>query len=182
MRAQTLNPFPKIREGDTYVYRQYLITGEYTDMETEGKRWAQEAYEDFFFPGELKGEDITLHSTNTEVFGATVGDGSCEAGESRCTGKSAPGPNLVAMFAIECGDSVYLGPDQYNFSPSRASETATIRAYACEGEAIYVRPAWKLLGYFEQGSCEFLIGASYNATFCDPLKSTYRDFNHRKES
>jgi len=169
----TINTRLEVDPGDTYVYRQYLITGEYNGMEAQGKAWVEEAYEVHIPLGELEGDDIHLFSADETSFTVAVGSGTCPQGVNRCTGKSAPGYNLIAHFAITCGSNSYVGSDRYAFSPARASDTDNVRSYVCDGETNDTRPTWQLLGYFQDGSCDFLLNASYDSTTytCQPSSS-----------
>jgi len=162
----TTNGMVKVDPGDTYVWQQYLVTGRLAEMPSIAQEWKPEVYEDIYSLGEMSGTDIHLISTDDATFGALVSEeGASCSGEVRCTGKSVPQFDSTALFAISCGNNNYVGSDQYHFSPSIASDNI-IRSYACEGEAIDVRPVWKLLGFFEEGSCDFLQNAVYDSNFC----------------
>lgn len=110
---------------------------------------------------------IGLYSdySNTH-FGASVGDDPCYMGDLICTGISVPSKNTTAHFFMTCGEKTYVGSDRYHFSPPQANKTDTLRPYACDGEDPSVRPSWKLLGYFEDGSCENLVNSTYQPYFC----------------
>jgi len=163
----TTNTFVNINPGDTYMSQQYFATGELSDMESVGAGWKGETYEDHFASGEMTGTDIHLYSNDASSFGAYIDGGdACLQGVSRCSGKSVPGAGLSPLFAMACGSSQYVGSDRYHFAPSRSSNTDPIRSYVCDGEDDDVRPSWKLLGFFAEGSCSFLDGASYDSLFC----------------
>ena len=91
-------------------------------------------------------------------------------------GKSAPEFGMRPLYAVTCGDKKYVGSDQYIFSPRREYELETIRSYACEGETVDIRPEWKLLGFFEEGSCQFLESAAYDSEFCSTAVSGFMVF------
>lgn len=155
------------------MFRQYIVTGELSGMEARSSPWVDEVYHDIFPLGEMTGGvDIHLYSNSNDIFGAYVeGGSSCLQGVSRCVGKSIPSFGMRPLYAVTCGNKKYVGSNQYVFSPARASETETIRSYACEGEAADVRPEWKLLGFFEEGSCMFLESATYDSEFCSTAVS-----------
>ena len=166
----TTNPRVQINPGDTYVYQQYIVTGELSEMEKTASVWKSEVYEDLYPLGEMSGVDIHLYSTDATVFGAFVTGGQkCLQGVSRCIGKTVPQPGLTPLFSITCGNSTYLGSNQYFFSPPRLNNTDLLRSYACVGEPVNVRPEWKLLGFFEEGSCNFLKNATYHNSFCSTV-------------
>lgn len=149
------------------MYQQYVIAGELPNNLASAPSWVDEVYEDVYHEGDMTGTEIHLYSNDENTFGGYVAGGSsCLQGVSRCTGKSVPEFGLRPLFAITCGANKYVGSDRYHFAPPRANETETIRPYACDGELPSVRPTWKLLGFFPEGSCDFLIGASYDKDFC----------------
>ena len=137
-------------------------------METIASTWVGEVFQEKYSLGEMDGTSIHLYSTDQNVFGSHVESDStkCLQGASRCVGKSVPTYGMTPLFAMSCGNKHYVGSDRYHFSPARSNETETIRSYACEGETSGVRPQWKLLGFFVEGSCNFLINAIYDASFC----------------
>ena len=166
---QTLNGRLTIKPGETYVTRQYIITGRLKEMEKKGAKLLDDTYEDLYAFGELPGVDIHLYSDPDDytTFSAHV-DGSpiiCLQGEIVCTGKSSPHYGMVPLFAITCGNQTYVGSDKYFFAPEGA-ETDPIRPYVCDGSVELIRPEWKLLGFFEEGSCEKLENAAYNENSC----------------
>lgn len=163
--AYTVNTRLYVDPGETYHYRQYFISGEYTDASTEADKWTSLAGDDFFHSGELnEGSDIEVYSEDENSFAVTVAPEPCHRGELRCTGKSIPGFGLVPLFFITCGSSnSYLGSDRYKLAPDLTSE-GEIRAYACNNEDTSVRPTLKLIGYFEEGGCSYLENAE---TFLD---------------
>ena len=174
MFKKTSNVRLFVDPGETYVYQQYIITGKLDQMESVASTWVGEVFQERYALGEMDGTSIHLYSNNQNVFGAHVeGDSTnCLQGVSRCVGKSVPTYGMRPLFAVSCGNEHYVGSDRYHFSPSRTSETETIRSYACEGEAPGIRPKWKLLGFFEDGACNFLTNAIYDSSFCSTSVSS----------
>lgn len=167
--AFSITPRIKVSPGDTYVYRQYIITGKLSGVEETAPSWIPEVFEDIYPLGEMtNGRWIFLFSTDSDTFGVFLLDdkNTCSKGVSRCVGKSIPEPGRKPLFAITCGDQHYVGFDPYFFSPPRVNDKDTIRSYVCQGQDMSLRPHWKLLGFFEEGSCEFLKAAKYNEHFC----------------
>ena len=167
-----MNTRVNINPGDTYIAQQYIVTGSLSDAETVAKTWVDQVYEDIYPIGELTiGMDIHLMSIPTvqKTFGAVVADSDlrCFDGRVVCSGKSAPQYGLKPLFAIECGNNRYVGSDKYYFSPPQTKiRNAPIRSYVCMGESPHTRPRWKLLGFFEEGSCDALKHHSYNEDLC----------------
>lgn len=163
----TTNTRQKIRPGSTYVYTQYLATGRLSDMQATGNDWKPQVYEDMFDKTDYTGTAIHLYSKDMSSFGAYIDGGDdCLQGSSVCVGSSLPEFNKIPLFFVTCGSNTYVGSNKYHFSPTRASVNDDIRSYACAGEATNVRPTWKLLGYFEDGSCSALELGIYDTTFC----------------
>lgn len=164
----TINTRVRVEPGDTYLFRQYLMTGEVKDHQAQLDTWIDEAYEDIYYIGELTGHDLDLYySSKKDIAVLTLSsDSSCENvpdTDVRCTGSTVPSYGKVPHFLITCGSgenaTSYIGSNRYHFSPSRESETDIVRSYACDGEEdLSMRPTWKLLGYFEEGSCGVLQG------------------------
>lgn len=164
----TTNTRQRIDPGDTYVFTQMIATGRLAEMEDIGNEWVSEVYEDLFAETEMSGTDIHLYANDALEFGAYIdGDDACNQGISRCTGSSVPQVGKVPLFYMTCAEKKYVGSDKYFFSPSRDSDSDIIRSYICDGEDVSVKPTWKLLGYFEEGACDFLSEASYDELFCD---------------
>jgi len=177
----TVNTRANLNPGDTYVFQQFFATGELLEMPGIGAEWKNEVYEDLFSLGEMEGSPIHLYSNDDlEVFGAVVegmeGYERCLQGEIICSGSSVPSFGSVPLFRIQCGSTIYLGSDRYHFTPPQASERDTLRSYACDGESNDVRPDWKLLGFFPEGSCDDLQGASYDEIFCQTSVSSNKNF------
>ena len=138
-------------------------------MERKAAKWLDDTYEDLYALGELPGVDIHLYADpdDNSTFTAHV-DGSpiiCIQDEIVCTGKSSPHYDMVPLFAITCGDQNYVGSDKYFFAPEVA-ESDPIRPYVCDDSTESIRPEWKLLGFFEEGSCEKLEHAAYDENSC----------------
>ena len=163
----TVNTRAMINPGDTYVLQQFFATGEFSEMKSIGAEWKGAVYEDLFSLGEMGSKEIQLYANDDAgTFGAFIEGGDpCLQGTSRCVGRSAPTARMNPLFSITCPNKVYLGSDRYHFSPPR-DEDNIIRSYACDGEATDVTPEWKLIGFFKEGSCDFLIESSYDDTFC----------------
>ena len=167
-----MNSRLQIDPGETYVKQQYIATGRLNDMETIASSWIDEVHEDIYAIGELSGPNITLYSINDKVFGTSIQDQNCARGIKRCVGSSVPGYGLNALFVISCANKTYVGSDKYFFSPID-DEHHYIRSYACRGESSQVRPEWKLLGYFEEGQCDYLKYAYYDEQFCTDKSVKY---------
>jgi len=176
----TTNTRQKINPGSTYVYTQYLATGRLSEMQTIGNEWKSQVYEDLFDSTDYTGQGTAIHlySDTMSSFGAYIDGGdSCLQGTSVCTGSSLPEFGKIPLFFITCGNNTYVGSDKYYFSPSRANSNQDIRSYACAGESTDVRPIWKLLGYFDDGSCNALQGATYDTSFCStPVRLQKEDY------
>ena len=129
--------------------------------------WVDEVYEDLYSLGEMSGTSIRLYSNDEKTFGATVDiNSSCSQGQRRCEGMSVPHFGMKPLFAISCGSKRYVGSDRYYFAPSRSSGADIIRPYLCDDEDLSVKLEWKLLGFFVEGSCNFLRSARYDDSFC----------------
>lgn len=157
--AFTVNARLFIDPGETYVYRQYFITGKYLSVASKAAQWKDEAYDELLHSGEMVGRDIELYSDSADSFAVTVAPEPCHQGELRCSGKSVPGVGLIPHFFITCGSNSYFGPNQYHFAPD-LGPNGEIRAYACNGEDVTVRPTLKLIGYFAVDACAYLENAN----------------------
>jgi len=94
-----------------------------------------------------------------------------------CSGFSTPKPGYSPFFYVTCGDSTYLGPDPYFFTPGNGdwftfpgmsnNNTKMIRSYACEGQDETIRPTWKLIGFFDS-ACLSSVGSdvTYDDDIC----------------
>lgn len=89
----------------------------------------------------------------------------------RCTGSTVPQRGKVAIFAIRCGASTYIGEDYYHFAPASASPPYH-RAYICAGHSQSTHPSWKLLGFFKKGACANIQNAHYDPNICHATTST----------
>merc|ERR1712226_272515 len=161
--AYTVNARPLLSAGRTYFYRQYFIVDEFLNMDNRGAELAPEAYQGIRDAGELPGRAVALYSHDASSFGAAVLPGGHCAGIKRCEGKTTPQTNTRPLFHIQCGGQSYVGSDLYHFAPAGTPR----RPYLCDGETNDVRATWKLLGYFVQGSCEYLNTATYESDYCD---------------
>jgi len=85
-----------------------------------------------------------------------------------CKGSTVPmAKNTAAFFFIDCGsDNTYVGSDLYRFASKEQSSTTVddiiLRPYVCkientEEEEGITRPSFKLLGYFDEGSCGAIV-------------------------
>lgn len=159
-----------MKPGDTYVSRQYILTGSLTEMETSAKSWVKEAKDDLYPLGEMPSVDIHLfsNSSNISSFGAYVAgsDINCLQGQIICSGKASPHYGMTPHFIIHCGDRTYVGPDRYHFSPPRYEESDPFRPYVCDGEIEGIRPEWKLLGFFKDSSCDLLKESKFEENAC----------------
>ena len=141
-------------------------------MDERASAWVNETYQDLIRLGDhVNGQSVQLYSTDNSAFGANIAGYSCgkENAVQRCEGSSVPQPNLSKLFSIKCGSSSYVGSDMYHFATATTSDTTFTRPYVCDGEDPMTRPQWKLLGYFEAGSCDYLSGADYDAEYCPNL-------------
>lgn len=111
-------------------------------------------------------------AASTAVGGSTT---SCDQGTPVCTGRTTPGINLSPFFYITgCGNATYFGPDMYYFMPGRnfsqdvVDHNGTIRAYACADQPPYVRPSFRLMGYFDPSDegCASLQNYQYMPSYC----------------
>ena len=94
-----------------------------------------------------------------------------------CSGVSTPKPDYSPFFYVTCGDSTYLGPDPYFFTPGNGDyftfpgmsndNDKKIRSYACEGQDGTIRPTWKLVGFFNS-ACYSSVGSdvTYDDDIC----------------
>lgn len=169
----TLNPMSlRLNPGETFYYRQYLISGQYEGLDAESVNWRDETLQ-----GKYSGNSdysalrrpVYLMSTGTdggtEQFGALVADNTeaCGAATQKCEGSSVPGDGLRPLFNIKCGTEYYVGSDQYHFDPSTDEFQ---RLYRCNGHTDDERATWTLLGYFVEGACDFLQNAEYSTGWC----------------
>jgi len=85
-----------------------------------------------------------------------------------CKGSTVPmAKNTAAFFFIDCGsDNTYVGSDLYRFAskeqPSTTVDDIILRPYVCKIENTEekegtTRPSFKLLGYFDEGSCGAIV-------------------------
>eukprot|EP00594_Rhizosolenia_setigera_P011503 CAMPEP_0178955870 /NCGR_PEP_ID=MMETSP0789-20121207/9869_1 /TAXON_ID=3005 /ORGANISM="Rhizosolenia setigera, Strain CCMP 1694" /LENGTH=735 /DNA_ID=CAMNT_0020637597 /DNA_START=199 /DNA_END=2409 /DNA_ORIENTATION=+ len=182
----TINSRVSVEPGDTYMYRQYMMTGEVKEHQEQVDRWVNEAYDDIYHLGELVGHGLELYyipekDTDAGTVVLTMASESKSffdeikyffEADLRCRGSTVPSLGKVAHFFIRCGEQTYVGSDRYYFAPSRVrvSDSDVIRSYVCAGEEdVSVRPSWKLLGYFEEGSCGELKDVKLSTeNFCRP--------------
>lgn len=167
----TVNAFPKIDPGDTFVSRQYFMVNRYTKSARKAQEWVPETLQEQYDAGELPGNEIHLYAENGGVsFGAIVGDEACARGREICTGSTVPTGLLRALFQVQCAGESFIGWDRYHFSPPSSKEYATpLRSYVCINQAIDVRPRFKLLGYFPEGECDILNGFTLDESFCSTV-------------
>ena len=137
-------------------------------MESIAPTWVGQTLEDIYPSTELDdGATIRLFSHDQNQFGISVdGESICLQGTLRCEGKTLPEYGTSPLFSITCDTETYIGSDRYHFSPARSSDTDIIRSYVCDGQDSSIRPTWKLLGFFPEGSCDFLTNAIFDETFC----------------
>lgn len=148
--------------------RQYIITDKFLGTKERAATWVSETFQDLIPAGEHRAREIQLLSSlDGNTFGASFEGQVCERkGRIACTGVSTPKPGLNAHFYIKCGDMRYVGSDRYIFSESHnPSEKAAFRSYSCKGD-LSLRPQYKLIGYFKDGSCDNLIGLEFEPKFC----------------
>ena len=160
-----------IKPGNTYVNRQYIITGKFNDAEVESAKWVPQTYQNVYSTQRDNARQIQLVSFSDDgTFGASWDKLIClPEGGYVCNGWSHLKAGLQAFFYIECGEKRYVGPDRYFFSKlSKGSAidkygNVIIRSYICDGDPAH-RPHWKLLGYFEQSSCEDFNGKRFDSS------------------
>ena len=167
----TVNAFPKIDPGDTFVSRQYFMVDRYTKSARKAQEWVPETLQEQYDAGELPGNEIHLYAEDGGVsFGAIVGDEACTRGREVCIGSTVPTGLSRALFQVQCAGESFIGWDRYHFSPPSSEEDATpLRSYVCINQAIDVRPTFKLLGYFPEGECDILNGSTLDESFCSTI-------------
>ena len=168
-----MNSQVRIEPGETFVFRQYMITDELSNTEAAAGTWASEVDLDLLTYNDFEnGRTITIYS-NDQYFGAVASEQgagtttSCGQGTSKCIGSSTPKSGSKAFFSITCGSASYFGPNQYYFSPDRDTPNDTIRPYACTNN-IWSRTSWKMLGFFplNDNVCKSLENSEYDLDFC----------------
>ena len=97
------NTFSDISQVDTYYTKQYFIMDRYTEMSTVGPLWANRTTKGFWPIDDPiaspAGRSISLYRNDGGIFGATVGDSTCEnEGTFVCTGSTTPKPDSKALF------------------------------------------------------------------------------------
>jgi len=176
----------RLRPGQTYLARQYMISDELGNVNEVTNALVDETYMAQIDDVDYNGRSVQLYSSadndDLQIFGAaastTVGGTttSCDQGATACTGRTTPGLNLSPFFYISgCGNRTYFGPDLYYYMPGRnhsqdiVDHNGTIRAYACEGQPPYVRPSFRLIGYFNPSdeSCTSLQRYQYSPSYCN---------------
>jgi hypothetical protein len=169
----TVNARPSaLTNGGTYFFRQYFIMDKYSQIKgPKGALWADETYQAEYQAGAVQGRSIELYASagDGEItkFGAVVNGKQCNANNSlplptvKCTGSTTPKPDSKALYQIKCADQYYVGSDPYFFEPDGESK----RPYICKNDET-ARAEWTLLGFFVAGSCDALMNAQYDSTFC----------------
>lgn len=172
----------RLRSGQSYASRQFLINGLLSKVEGDAKQWVDETANDLLEIGDFVGRSLVMYPVDNSVYGiaaATERGGettTCSRGVVRCIGSSVPEKGMKAYFSITCGNRTYLGPDRYFFSPRNEidvpSPESPIRSYACNGLDHSVRPEWRLMSYYPaDDECKSLINATYDSSFC--VSATY---------
>jgi hypothetical protein len=188
-----------LRQGETYRERMYLISDKLTELDAKSKTWVSQRMRDkvastangsesesgisngqsvVLFKEEL-GDASDSSSTSNTVFGGCLGQENC--GQDAiddvvsCQGWTTPKPGYLATFAIQCGDTHYVGVDRYHFSDYKDggiyhhNHVCNNDVDASDGTDA---PTFHLLGYFEEGDC---IGAfasdEYDQQLCSPTFS-----------
>lgn len=165
----TVNDFPNLSQGKTYYNRQYFVSGRFVEADATARSFASKTTQGMFPADHVNpGRTVSLYSEDGgDSFITTLTEYNetepLSCGTKRCSGWTTPRSNALPLYAVRCGDSSYVGPDQYVFSWNGGA----VRPYMCsfEGRApvnATLRPALTLLGFFEQGACEFLQNATYD--------------------
>lgn len=159
----TINPFPTIRPGETYFYRQYFVVDSYTKMDAHASSWVDETYQGKVPQGQIKGRTVQLVSSGKGTFATTLdSETTCPGASRECEGMTTPQVGAKPLYFVECGSQHYVGSDPYALSQARSS---ALRSYRCRDNAS-LRPRWSLLGYFSEGSCDTLRNAAYDPAVC----------------
>jgi len=160
----TVNPRAIVRPGETFVARQYMISGSFLASNKVPYEWVNETYYDVLSSRDEGSISTTIQlylSNDRNYFDFTTGNQTCIHGSLWCNGSSLPGHGKKAFFHINCGNSSIVGSDLYAFSETSGSKKI-LRPYAvCYDDK---RPKWDLLGFFNE-SCPSLF-LSHNNKFC----------------
>ena len=164
----------------------YFSTDELTNVEATAAQWVDKTDEEKVDdPGQFNGRAIQLYPGSNGRFGAAAADvqngtsTSCTSSATpACSGWSTPKSNHKALFYISCGTNTKVTADQYHFSPPQPTfgddlnytNDDYIRSYVCDGFP-NERPSWKLLGFFEEGSCSSIEDSTYDPTVCTETSS-----------
>lgn len=169
----TVNTSPQIYPGNTYYYRQYVITDRLEDIDAQAKEFVSETHQEMYSQGIVAGRTIRLVSSDGTEFGASVQLPSVEEcpGTTYCEGSTTPQVSTFPLFAVQCGTQSYVGFDQYHFAPNRTQgyDKDILRPYICDESNTALRAQWWLLGYYEEGACDALVNAEYNVDYCSPV-------------
>lgn len=157
--------------------RQYLINDQLLNIEEQANNWVDQTFADMLHHKDFRGRILTLFTDNpnqnekknSTSFGVALGNStsSCRRKDTlaRCIGSTTPKNNLKPFFYITCGNSTYVGPDQYFFS----SKKENIRSYVCAGMDKNIRPTWKLIGHFDDNErkCRNLLNLTFDEDYCN---------------
>lgn len=137
----TVNAFPTITPGDSYFYRQFMLTGQFVDTVEQATPLVDETEQVFRNENQhLAGSPVYICG----VIGNTLEVGLESCSPEICTGSTRPYPSAHAFYHVSCGSSSYVGPDAYHFKPDSDFQ----RPYVCKDNT-NDRPQWELLGYFD---------------------------------
>jgi hypothetical protein len=166
-----INTIADIGPGQTYVQRQFMITDQFLQIDARSRRWSDETMRNRLdLPDTApRSREVRLYlstsssSSGTSSFTVQVEPDQCSFQIPVCVGATAPGPNnAVAYFAISCGDTDhYVGADLYHFSPP---SPPNVQSWSCgnstDRDGGTTEPSWKLLGYFQEGSCPLALATA----------------------
>jgi hypothetical protein len=146
--------------GNAHISRLFYFGSDLGSAEATATDLETKTFADTVLLGDWTPRKIDVYESGGKfvVMAAETTGGtstSCASGPTVAySGYSTPQANLVPFFYVTCGDSTYIGPDPYHFTPNfnnfpgHGTYTSKVRVYRCNGLDSSVRPTWKMMGFF----------------------------------
>ncbi|KAL7533669.1 hypothetical protein ACHAXR_006666 [Thalassiosira sp. AJA248-18] len=176
----------RLAPGFTYTNRQFYFSSDLGSVKATGDDLNGKTYADYIEPENWNPRAVQIYTsgTNFAVVAAETAQGAsttCGAATLSCSGKSTPDTGHVPFFYVTCGTQTHFGPDPYHFTPSfgdtfpgHGTINNPVRSYLCDGQALSIRPSWKLMGFFDptDSSCTSLAPSTHDESVCTPSGTT----------
>jgi hypothetical protein len=163
----------------------YLISDKLTELDAKSQRWVSNKFRDKVASAAngsgteiSNGQEVVLFKevASDTVFGGCLTQEKCGHDATdvvSCQGWTTPKPGHLATFAIQCGDSHYVGVDRYHFSDYE--DGIYHHNHVCNNDIDASdgtdAPTFNLLGYFVEGDCSALTANEYDPQLCSPTFS-----------